>query len=126
MVVTATCRQVEKVPGFPDAPIGWLPEDAEDIARLQGTMLGADHFEMPHALQRYFARNRRAEVNDALDERFHTRGGIRYLHHLLPGGPVAQGCALAGLPLPAGALNRSFGRVQYAIHGGARLRRPRY
>jgi tRNA 2-thiouridine synthesizing protein E len=108
---------VERVPGFPHAPIGWLPEEAEHIARGQGIRLGPDHFEMLNALQQYFARKQRSEVNirelhDALDERFHSRGGIRYLYHLFPGGPVAQGCALAGLPVPAGALNRSFGSVQ--------------
>lgn len=117
MVMTATSRPVEKVPGFPHAPIGWLPEDAQQIASEQGIRLGPDHFEMLNALQQYFARTQSSEVNiralhDALDERFHTRGGIRYLYHLFPGGPVAQGCVLAGLPVPAGALNRSFGSVQ--------------
>ena len=117
MVTTATSRPVEKVPGFPHAPIGWQPEDAEQIAREQGIRLGPDHFEALSALQQYFARSPGRDVNirelhDALDERFHTRGGIRYLYHLFPGGPVAQGCTLAGLPVPPGAVNRSFGSVQ--------------
>jgi tRNA 2-thiouridine synthesizing protein E len=69
------------------------------------------------ALQAYFAGHDKPDLNmrelhDALDERFHTRGGMKFLYRLFPGGPVAQGCRLAGLPVPAGAVNPSFGSVQ--------------
>src|SRR5574341_927751 len=47
----------------------------------------------------------------ALDEKFHRQGGIRRLYLLFPGGPVAQGCPLAGLKAPAGATDRGFGSV---------------
>jgi hypothetical protein len=47
----------------------------------------------------------------ALDERFHHKGGMRYLYQLLPGGPVAQECRLAGLKAPAGAVDKGFGSV---------------
>lgn len=104
-------------PGYPFAPVGWDEAQAERLAGEQGIALSADHREVLSALQAYFAKHASRELNvrelhDALDERFHARGGIRYLYKLLPGGPVAQGCELAGLPVPAGARDSSFGSVQ--------------
>jgi tRNA 2-thiouridine synthesizing protein E len=52
------------------------------------------------------------ELHDALEEKFHVKGGMRYLYVLFPGGPIAQGCRLAGLPTPTGAVDLSFGSVQ--------------
>ena len=103
--------------GFPHAPAGWQPGDAERIAGDEGIELGEDHWLMLRCLQEYFARHEDSEIKvrelkDALDEAFHQKGGIRYLHQLFPGGPVAQGCRLAGLPVPPGAVDKSFGSVQ--------------
>jgi tRNA 2-thiouridine synthesizing protein E len=36
---------------------------------------------------------------------------MKYLYTLLPGGPIAQGCRLAGLKPPAGAVDQGFGSV---------------
>ena len=49
------------------------------------------------------------ELHDALDEKFHHKGGIKYLYNLFPGGPIAQGWRLGGLQHPAGALDKGFG-----------------
>lgn len=43
---------------------------------------------------------------------FHALGGLKFLYKMLPGGPVAQGCRLAGLKVPAGAKDKSFGSLQ--------------
>ena len=51
-------------------------------------------------------------LHDALDEKFHVKGGMKVLYEMFPGGPVAQGCRLAGLEAPAGAVDKSFGSVQ--------------
>ncbi len=105
----------EHDPRFPQAPADWSPEDAERQASSEGLRLDDDIWEVVHALQAYFAKdeqpNARA-LHDALDERFHDRGGLKHLYEILPGGPVAQGCRLAGLKPPAGAVNTSFGSVQ--------------
>ena len=66
------------------------------------------------ALQEYYKRHNESTINlrelhDALDEKFHRQGGIRHLYQILPGGPVAQGCRIAGLTAPAGATDKSFG-----------------
>jgi tRNA 2-thiouridine synthesizing protein E len=102
-------------PDFPNAPDDWSPASAEAVAAADGIALNEDHWEAIRALQGYFAHNENRNVralHDALDERFHARGGIRYLYEILPGGPVAQGCRLAGLEAPAGASDTSFGSVQ--------------
>ncbi len=105
----------EKDPSFPNAPEGWTRAQAEGRAREEGLDLQDDHWEMVRALQAYFATHDSPnvrELHDALDEKFHPAGGIKYLYKILPGGPVAQGCRIAGLEPPAGAADQSFGSVQ--------------
>ena len=68
------------------------------------------------ALQDYYVRHGPKRINirelhDALEERFYHKGGIKYLYLLFPGGPVAQGCRIAGLVPPAGAADKGFGSV---------------
>jgi tRNA 2-thiouridine synthesizing protein E len=102
-------------PDFPDAPPGWSRASAEALAQTDGLALDPDHWDVVRALQGWFADHAKIhmrELHDALDERFHAKGGLKYLYGLLPGGPVAQGCRLAGLEAPAGAADRSFGSVQ--------------
>ena len=99
---------------FPHAPKGWDIHIAEDIAAEDGVTMSDDHWELVRGLQEYYKKvqfpNLR-QVKDALDEKFHDKGGIKYLHQLLPSGPVAEGCKLAGLNVPAGAVDKSFGSV---------------
>jgi tRNA 2-thiouridine synthesizing protein E len=103
--------------GFPHAPANWQASDAERLAAEEGIELGPDHWRLVRSLQEYFARHEEDTINirelkDALEESFHREGGLRYLHRLFPGGPVAQGCRLSGLVAPAGAVDKSFGSVQ--------------
>ena len=102
---------------FPFAPENWREGDAERMAREEGIELGPDHWRLLRSLQEYYSRHDGETINvrrlkDALEEAFHKDGGIRYLHGLFPGGPVAQGCRLAGLTAPPGAVDESFGSVQ--------------
>jgi tRNA 2-thiouridine synthesizing protein E len=110
-------RPHEPIPGYPHAPADWSEEEAIGMARQDNLELGEDHLEVLRALQEYFSRHELNDVNarelhDALDEKFHIKGGMRYLYVLFPGGPIAQGCRLAGLPTPTGAVDLSFGSVQ--------------
>lgn len=103
-------------PRFPHAPAGWSRAIAETTAKQDRLMLTEVHWDVVRALQEYFAKHGEREINlrelhDALDEKFHTRGGIKHLYQILPGGPVAQGCRLAGLKPPAGATDKGFGSV---------------
>ena len=99
---------------YPNAPDDWSPETAQQYAESENLELTDDHWEEIAALQEYYARHERVnlrELSDALDERFHDRGGKKYLFSLFPGGPIAQGCRLAGLEMPRGALDQGFGSV---------------
>lgn len=103
-------------PRFPHSPEGWNAESAARIARAEGLEIGDDHLEAIRALQEFWARHAETSVNlrelhDALDEKFHRKGGMKFLYTLFPGGPVAQGCRLAGLKAPAGAIDKGFGSV---------------
>lgn len=110
-------KVVSEKTAFPFAPFGWDGDEVTRAAAEEGIELNEDHLQVVKALQEYFSKHDKPEMNmrelhDALDEKFHHKGGMRYLYKLLPGGPVAQGCRLAGLLAPAGALDRSFGSVQ--------------
>jgi len=101
---------------FPHAPDGWTREGALKAAHVEGLDLNDGHWDAVRALQEYYARHRDGTLNlralhDALDERFHAKGGRKYLYEILPGGPVAQGCRIAGLKAPTGATDKSFGSV---------------
>jgi len=101
--------------GFPNAPVGWTIAEAEEVALASGLTLGDDHWELVKVLQGCYAEDQNPPIRrlcDALAAVFKPRGGRKYLQQLFPGGPVTQGCAIAGLVPPAGAANGSFGTVQ--------------
>jgi hypothetical protein len=50
--------------------------------------------------------NRRL-LHDALNEKFHHKGGLGYLYRLLSGDPIVQRCRLSRLEAPAGSVDRS-------------------
>ena len=102
--------------GFRYAPLEWSQDKAREIAQQESLALGEDHWELIRALQEFYGRHHAVAINmrelqDALEEKFHHQGGMKYLYTLFPGGPIAQGCRLAGLKAPAGAIDRGFGSV---------------
>ncbi len=104
--------------GFPHAPSDWSPADADQTAVADGLQPNDGHWDAVRALQEYYARHTDGldinvrELHDALDEKFHARGGMKFLYRLFPGGPIAQGCRIAGLVPPAGSKDTGFGSVQ--------------
>ena len=101
---------------YPHAPTHWSEGAAREMAMGEGLELTQDHLDELRALQDYCARHECSkysvrELHDALDEKFHDKGGYKYLYKLFPGGPIAQGCRLAGLEPPAGAIDLGFGSV---------------
>ena len=105
-----------RIPDFPDAPVAWAPDSAKGAARDEGLELTDDHWKMLRALQEYYAKHEEdwinvRELHDALDEKFHVQGGIKFLYELFPNGPIAQGCKLAGLEPPDGATDKGNGSI---------------
>ena len=96
------------------APVEFTEEKAKSAAVAEGLTLNNDHIDVLYALWEYYSQQESHRINmrelhDALDEKFHHKGGLKYLYNLFPGGPIAQGCRLAGLQAPAGALDKGFG-----------------
>lgn len=94
-------------------PTAWRRETAAR-ARAAGMDLTPAHWEVLEFLREQCDAERAAKAHllaMALEERFAGQGGRKYLMGLFPHGPVAQGCALAGLPVPAYASDGSFGAV---------------
>jgi len=101
-------------PSFRDAPDGWTPAHAQVLAAEVGLKLTEDHWEVIRVLQGCYKDEvlpRIRLLRDALQARFASKGGMKYLFGILPGGPIAQGCGLAGLKPPHGARDLSFGSV---------------
>lgn len=94
-----------------------LEEWSEEIARRraagEGLELTPRHWDVIRFLRDYHGRHGPEEtaraVLHALEQRFAHDGGKKYLYVLFPGGPVTQGSRIAGLPLPPGAVDASFG-----------------
>jgi tRNA 2-thiouridine synthesizing protein E len=101
-------------PNFRDAPEHWTPAHARTVAAAAGLKLTDDHWEVIRVLQGCYKDEflpRIRLLRDALEARFVAKGGMKYLFAILPGGPIAQGCTLAGLKPPHGARDLSFGSV---------------
>lgn len=101
--------------GFLSELAHWSPRVAHRLAEADGLQLSEDHWQVIYCLRERFCESgpdwtaRRVTRDMAHD--FEPFGGLRYLYGLFPQGPLAQGCRLAGLPLPHGTVNRSFGSV---------------
>lgn len=93
----------------------WSPLVANKLAADEGLTLGDEHWEVIYCLREHFRKIgpdwTARQMTHELEKDFAATGGRRYLYMLFPGGPLAQGCKLAGLPLPHGTLNGSFGNV---------------
>ncbi len=106
--------ELRSEPEFRDAPDGWTQAQARTLAAAAGLKLTDDHWEVIRVLQGCYKDElapRLRLLRDALEARFAAKGGIKYLFEILPGGPIAQGCTLAGVKPPAGARDTSFGSV---------------
>jgi tRNA 2-thiouridine synthesizing protein E len=114
-VLDTTLPSVEKTSPFPHAPADWSLAKAAELAGAEGITLTEEHVKVLLDLQEYFFhhedRIKLRDLHDALEEEFHIDGGIKHLYQLFPGGPIAQGCRLAGLEAPPYAEDDNFGTV---------------
>jgi TusE/DsrC/DsvC family sulfur relay protein len=106
--------ELQAEPDFRDAPEGWTRAYARNVAAKEGLKLTEDLWEVVRVLQGCYKDEvspRIRLLHDALEARFAGKGGIKYLFGILPGGPISQGCALAGLKPPGAAKDSSFGSI---------------
>lgn len=94
----------------------WSPLVAQRLASAEGLYLTDYHWEIIIYLRERYREHGNPPnarlLQKELDEKFSEGKGKRYLYELFPGGPVSQGCRLAGLPQPPYASDPSFGSVQ--------------
>jgi len=93
----------------------WSPKVAHHMAAAEGVVLEEEHFAFLYCLREHY-RNcgptwTASALARALKHEYASLGGTRYLFELFPKGPIAQGCRIAGLPVPHDALDTSFGSV---------------
>ncbi len=94
----------------------WSPLIAQRQAKAEGLFLTDEHWEIIIYLRERYrtegeARSAR-EVLRELEKKFSDGDGRRSLYELFPGGPVSQGCRIAGVPEPPYSSDPSFGSVQ--------------
>jgi TusE/DsrC/DsvC family sulfur relay protein len=93
----------------------WSPRTANRLAEEEGLVLDDPHWEVIYCLRERYRKLgpdwTARQMTKELERDFAGAGGRRFLYTLFPRGPLAQGCKLAGLPLPHGTVNRSFGSV---------------
>jgi len=98
--------------GLPD----WSEKIATELAAKEGIRLSAEHMEVIHLLRNHYRLHGHdmsgTKLLRALEEPFGRRGGKKHLFELFPGGPISQGCKLAGLPPPPYSKDLSFGSVE--------------
>ena len=92
----------------------WSDQQAAAIAREEGLELTPEHLMILKTLRTQFLRNgplSAREILHHMEDLVVDQGGKRYLYQLFPNGPVRQACHIAGLPIPSGSSNPSFGNV---------------
>ncbi len=93
----------------------WSKAQARALAAEEDIELTDAHREVIHFLRGHYEQNGTScsarPLIKALSGAFKKQGGKRYLYTLFPRGPVVQACKISGIPLPAYALDLSFGSV---------------
>jgi TusE/DsrC/DsvC family sulfur relay protein len=94
----------------------WNHNRAQLLSDEEGIVMTPEHWEVISFLQNYYLQYgwplNAHSLSKKLDTAFADKGGARYLYQLFPGGPLAQGGRIAGLPVPHHVKNESFGSVQ--------------
>jgi tRNA 2-thiouridine synthesizing protein E len=88
-------------------------EETTRLAAEEGIALSGEHWTVIRYLRSYYRQHeddyQLKALVEGLESKFGARGGRRYLYRLFPGGPITQGCRIAGVPVPGGSTDPSFG-----------------
>ena len=93
----------------------WDFSVAKQLAASENIELSDKHLEVLGYLRRTYKKHGQIKhahsLTQALATQFADKGGSKYLYTLFPGGPVSQGCRLAGIPAPSDSHDKSFGTM---------------
>lgn len=91
----------------------WDRGVAQSLAGELGVELNDPAWEVVQFLRHYFEElggiQYSRDLSAMLEQRYKSQGGLRYLFTLFPGGPISQGCKIAGIPVPKDSSDPSFG-----------------
>lgn len=91
----------------------WSEAIAMRMAEADGLDLTDDHLAIIRYLRDCFADHgdtvNARTLTKALEEEFAGLGGHKFLYNLFPMGPIMQASRYAGLPMPPGTKDPSFG-----------------
>jgi tRNA 2-thiouridine synthesizing protein E len=90
----------------------WSPLIAARIAEAEGVTLEDEHWLVVFFLRQHYRDHGPAHAGTLVRElecKLFERRGRKRLYELFPRGPIAQASRIAGLPLPPGTLDPSFG-----------------
>jgi tRNA 2-thiouridine synthesizing protein E len=90
--------------------------ETEIRASEMGITLSKEHWEAINFIRKFYEYQENEplsarDISRALEGKFKSRGGLKYLYQLFPQGPVKTGSYIAGIPALNNADNRSFGSV---------------
>jgi tRNA 2-thiouridine synthesizing protein E len=93
----------------------WSPHVAQRHAAQMGLELTDEHWLVVYCLRNRYrekgAAHSARELMRELEREFAGDGGRRHLYRLFPRGPILQASRIAGVPVPPGTLDLSFGSV---------------
>ena len=99
--------------GIHDDIGSWDQTIANELAKAENIKLTDEHIAILGYLRGTYKKHGQIEhahsLTQALNTRFASKGGIKYLYTLFPKGPISQGCKIAGVPAPSESRNQSFG-----------------
>jgi tRNA 2-thiouridine synthesizing protein E len=108
-------RLLERDPaGHTEDLAPWSPRYCEQRAAKEGIALTEAHWAVLYALREHYRQHgpvSARQLTNYLQQAFAQGRGRKPLYDLFPGGPITQACRIAGLPMPPGTLDPSFGSV---------------
>lgn len=94
----------------------WNESIALALAGAEGIDMSEAHWEVVRFVRTHYIEHGAPagayKLSQLLAERYKEKGGRKYLYRLFPKGPVTQTTRIAGLPLPQGSIDPSFGSSQ--------------
>ena len=94
----------------------WNESKARDVAKKLDIELTDKHLEvilfLRYCYERHGTIRYSRSLTEALEAKFATVGGLKYLYKLFPGGPVQQACEIAMLEAPTDCRDKAFGTTR--------------